>query len=64
MKMNKQDMKNYKIASEVTTSECYTGTKDCGSCMHAFPGSYSLDLTSTDCDGSEKMMWTRWQRQQ
>lgn len=52
--MNKQDMEKYKIASEVTTSECYTGMKDCGSCMHAFPGSYSLDLTSTDCDESEK----------
>ena len=54
MKMNKQDMEKYKIASDVTTSECYMGTKDCGSCMHAFPGSYSLDLISTDCDGSEK----------
>lgn len=53
-KMNKQDMEKYKIASEVTTSECYTGTKDCASCMHAFPGSYSLDMIVTDCDGSEK----------
>ena len=47
-------MKKYKKTSEVNTSECYTGTKDCGSCMYAFPGYYALDLTSTDCDGTEK----------
>lgn len=52
--MNKTDMKKYRETSEISISGCYMGTKDCGSCMHAFPGSYSLDLTSTDCDGSEK----------
>ena len=52
--MDRNDMKKYKKTSEVNTSECYTGTKDCGSCMYAFPGSYALDLTSTDCDGTEK----------
>lgn len=52
--MDRKDMKKYKETSEIDISECYMGTKDCGSCMHAFPGSYSLDLASTDCDGSEK----------
>lgn len=52
--MDRKDMKKYRLTSEIDISECYMGTKDCGSCMHAFPGSYSLDLTSTDCDVSEK----------
>lgn len=52
--MDRKDMKKYRLTSEIDISECYMGTKDCGSCMHAFPGSYSLELTSTDCDESEK----------
>ena len=51
--MDREDMRKYKRASEVSASECYTGTKDCSSCMHAFPGSHALDLMNTDCDGSE-----------
>lgn len=52
--MDSKDMEKYKRTSEVDVPECYTGTKDCGSCMYAFPGNYAIDLTSTDCDGTKK----------
>ena len=47
-------MEKYRKTSEIDISECYMGTKDCGSCMYAFPGNYALDLMETDCDGTEK----------
>ena len=52
--MNRVDMEKYRLASDIDISECYMGTKNCSSCMYAFPGSYALDLIDTDCDGSEK----------
>lgn len=52
--MDRTDMKKYREISEIDISECYMGTKDCGSCMYAFPGNYALDLMETDCDGTEK----------
>lgn len=54
LKMNRTDMEKYRKTSEIDISECYMGTKDCGSCAYAFPGNYALDLMETDCDGTEK----------
>lgn len=46
--MTRSEMKNYKLCSEVTPSECYIGGCDCSSCMYAFPGNAALDLMQTD----------------
>lgn len=46
--MTKSEMKNYKLCSEVTLSECYIGGCNCSSCMYAFPGDEALDLMQTD----------------
>lgn len=46
--MNKEDMKQYKRVTEVTREECYMGTRECNSCMHAFPGHYAVDCMKTD----------------
>ena len=46
--MTKSEMKAYKLTSEVTPEECYTGGKWCYSCKYAFPGNIAIDLMDTD----------------
>lgn len=46
--MTKSEMSAYKLTSEVTPDECYTGGKHCSSCMYAFPGNVAVDLMETD----------------
>ena len=46
--MTKSEMKAYKLTSEVTPEECYTGGKWCSSCKYAFPGNIAIDLMDTD----------------
>ncbi len=46
--MNKEDLKKYKLVTEVTPEECYMGNKNCSSCAHAFPGHYAVDHMKTD----------------
>jgi len=46
--MTRQEMKKYKLCSEVKENECYIGGCDCSSCMYAFPGNKALDLMQTD----------------
>lgn len=52
----------YKRTAEMTAEECYIGTLDCSSCMHAFPNSSSV-LEGTDCDGSEPRVCLRAKKQ-
>jgi hypothetical protein len=46
--MNKEDLRKYKRVTDVTREECYIGSRECSSCMHAFPGNHAVDLMHTD----------------
>lgn len=48
--MNKADMRDYKLTSKVTDSECYIGGHNCSNCMYAFPGHYCLENTDVSCE--------------
>lgn len=61
--MMKKNLEKYKKTAEMTMAECYTGTCDCSSCMHAFPNCSST-LEQTDCDGSEPRVCLRARKAQ
>ena len=50
--MTKEGMKKYKLTSEVSYQECYTGQVKygCPGCMYSYPGSHILENTDVTVD--------------
>lgn len=50
--MKKLEMSEYKLTSEVSYEECYTGavTNGCSGCMYSYPGSHNLEGTDVTAD--------------